>query len=235
MPRRATSPRPATPPIARTLAAAIVGRLRQDILSGAHAPGAALRQDALAQTYDVSRIPVREALLQLEAEGLVTIEPHRGAVVTALSRAEIDDVFALRGLLETRLLEASIAQLDATDFARLEAIDAAFAQAMQTGDAARFGALNAELHLAMYGRAEQPRTLTIVAGLLQTSERYTRLQLSTREAWKRAQSEHAELIDLCRRRARVAACKLLTRHIAAVHADVARLVAAREAAPAPVS
>lgn len=234
MSSRTPSPR-AGAPIARTLAAAIAERLRQDILSGAHAPGAALKQDVLAQAYAVSRIPVREALLQLEAEGLVVIHPHRGAVVTPMSRAEIDDVFALRGLLETRLIDASLPHLTRDDIARLGEIDARFAQAMRAGDVASFGALNAELHLAMYVRAGQPRTLAVVTGLLQTSERYTRLQLSTRETWRRAQAEHAELIDLCRRRARVAARRLLARHITAVHADVTRLVAEREDAPPRLS
>ncbi len=106
----------------RTLAGAIVERVRQEILSGEHEPGAQLRQDALAAAYGVSRIPVREALLQLEAEGLVAIEPHRGAVVTPLSPDEINDVFELRLMLEPRLIRSSIPELTAEDLAQLDAI-----------------------------------------------------------------------------------------------------------------
>lgn len=210
---------------ARTLAAAIADRVRQDILDGSHGPGAQLRQDALALAYGVSRIPVREALFQLEAEGLVRIAPHKGAVVTPLSAVEIRDVFELRGLLEPRLLAESIPQLGEADFAELARIEAAFEDAVTRRDSGRWGALNAELHIAMYARAPQPRTLAIVAGLLQTSERYTRLQLATPAAWERARQEHGDLIRLCRTGDVRAATELLARHIAQVHADLEAMAA----------
>ncbi len=203
------------PLLTRTLSAAIIDRLRQEILRGDHAPETQLRQDALAAAYGVSRIPVREALLQLESEGLVRIEPHRGAVVTPLSRDEVEDVFALRLMLEPRLARSSIPALTEDDLLRLEALDQAFDEAIDKGDAARWGRLNAELHLAMYARANLPRTLSVVANLLQTSERYTRLQLATQAAWRRAQREHAELVALCRLRDAGGAAALIEAHVGA--------------------
>lgn len=211
----------------RTLSAAIADRLRQDILSGLHPSGAQLKQDMLAASFGVSRIPVREALFQLEAEGLVRIEPHKGALVTGLSLAEVDDVFDLRLLLETRLLRASMPRLTADDLDRLDAIQNAFAAAIRSQDAGRWGALNAELHLAMYVRANQPRTLTVIVGLLQTSERYTRIQLATEAAWQRAEKEHGDLVALCRSRNVEGACTLLAAHLSTVHQDLVRLVSAR--------
>ena len=80
----------------RTLSAAIVDQLRQSILDGTYPAGSQLRQDALGEAYGVSRIPVREALFQLEAEGLVRIVPQKGAIVSELSLDEINDVFDLR-------------------------------------------------------------------------------------------------------------------------------------------
>jgi DNA-binding GntR family transcriptional regulator len=210
----------------KTIASAIAEELRSSILSGEHPPGLQLRQDMLAATFGVSRIPVREALLQLEAEGLVSIAPHRGAVVTGLSPEEVDDVFALRRLLEPRLALASVPRLTAEDLAQLDAIQTAFAVAIAAGDAARWGHLNAELHLGMYARAGQPRTLSIVTGLLQTSERYTRIQLATRTAWRRAEAEHAELVALCNARNAEAVSHLLEQHIGAVGDDLARIAAA---------
>lgn len=208
----------------RTLSAAISDQIRQDILNGAHASGAQLRQDMLAATFGVSRIPVREALIQLESEGFVQIEPHKGAIVTGLSPAEIEDVFALRAMLEPRLLRASIPKLTAGDLAELDAIQAAFSGAISAHDTSRWGALNARLHLAMYARAGLPRTLSIVAGLLQTSERYTRIQLASKIAWQRAQSEHAELIGYCRDGDCEAACSLLAGHIETVRRDLAAIL-----------
>src|SRR4029079_14112299 len=84
----------------RTLSAAIVDQLRQAILDGTYPAGSQLRQDALCEAYGGSRIPVREALFQLEAEGLVRILPQKGAIVSELSLDEINDVFELRGHIE---------------------------------------------------------------------------------------------------------------------------------------
>jgi len=75
----------------QTVAAATTRALREKILSGEIGEGEQLRQDALAAEYGVSRIPLREALRQLEAEGLVSFYPHRGAVVSTLSLAEIEE------------------------------------------------------------------------------------------------------------------------------------------------
>jgi DNA-binding GntR family transcriptional regulator len=216
----------------RTLSAAIAERLRQEILSGLHLSGSQLRQDALAIAYGVSRIPVREALFQLEAEGLVHIVPHKGAVVTSQSIEEINDVFELRAMLEPRLFRQSIPGLTAQDFARIDGLREAFTTAIKAKDCSRWGMLNAELHLALYARAALPRTTSTVAGLLQTSDRYTRLQLSTPAAMKRAEREHAELVALSKANNIESACNLLTRHIEAVRCDLIELLNARATAQA---
>src|SRR6185503_14103153 len=82
------------------LADSIRGRLRDAILTGGFAPGEHLREVEIAAKYDVSRGPVREALLQLEREGLVLLRRNRGAVVARLSRADLDEVYSLRLALE---------------------------------------------------------------------------------------------------------------------------------------
>jgi len=82
------------------LADSIRGRLRDAILTGGFAPGEHLREVEIAAKYDVSRGPVREALLQLEREGLVLLRRNRGAVVARLSRGDLDEVYSLRLALE---------------------------------------------------------------------------------------------------------------------------------------
>jgi DNA-binding GntR family transcriptional regulator len=219
----------------RTLSSAIADRLRQDILGGALLSGQQLRQDALAAAYEVSRIPVREALFQLEAEGLVRIEPHKGAVVTSLSLEEVNDVFDLRVLLEPRLFARSIPALEDGDLQRIDAIQAQFSDAIAVRDTRQWGTLNAELHSALYARAGLPRTASIVVGLLQTSDRYTRVQLSTPSAMKRAEKEHAELIRLSRKRDVEKACALLKRHIETVRKDLLQILTRRGAGEKPPS
>ncbi|MDB5501530.1 MAG: GntR family transcriptional regulator [Tardiphaga sp.] len=210
----------------RTLSAAIVDQLRKSILDGTFKAGAQLRQDALGEAYGVSRIPVREALFQLEAEGLVRIVPQKGAIVAELSldQTEINDVFDLRCLLEPRMLAQSAPRFGDDDFARLDDIHARFEQAIMAGNVSEWGQLNADFHMALYVRAEQPRTQAIVVSLLQTSDRYTRLQLSTTTSMGIAEKEHAELIVLCRAGKIEDACRFLQRHIEAVRTDLLRVV-----------
>ena len=206
----------------RTLSGALLEAMRQAILSGRYSGGQQLRQDALAEEFGVSRIPIREVLLQLEAEGLVTIQPRRGAVVVPLSPEEIEDVFELRQILESRLYLRAAPLLTGSDLDRLEAVQARYVAAIAARDVARFGELNAELHMALYARAGLPRSHQVVAGLLATSERYTRMQLSTPEAMARAVREHEELIALTRARDFAAGNRLLIAHIGAVREDLAR-------------
>lgn len=208
----------------RTLSGWLIDEVRQAILSGTYPAGTQLRQDALAEAYGVSRIPVREVLFQLEAEGLVRIHPQRGAVVSPLSPSEINDVFDLRELLEPRLFMASAPLLTVADLAQLDVKQADYMKAIDAGEVDRYGRLNAELHMALYHRADMPRSQQIVAGLLQTSDRYTRVQLSTDIAMKTAMEEHAALIGLCRARRFEEAKTLLANHIADVRADLLRVL-----------
>lgn len=215
----------------RTLAGAITAQLRQEILNNTHPGGTQLRQDVLASAFGVSRIPVREALIQLDAEGLVQLVPHKGAVVTQLSKAEVNDVFDLRSILEVRMFRASIPQLGAADFAQLAAIQARFAAAIAEQNLQQWGTLNKELHQALYAKADLPQTAAMVASLLQKSDRYTRVQLSSKNATRRAEQEHGDLIKLAKEKRVDAACDLLAQHIETVRVDLLELVA-NPAAPA---
>jgi DNA-binding GntR family transcriptional regulator len=197
----------------RTVSAAVADDLRRRIVDGEFASGFQLRQDALAAEFGVSRIPVREALMQLEAEGLVKIHPHRGAIVSELSMEEIADLFELRAILEPRLLRASAPRLTEEDYRRLKAILKEFSAALKARHVSRWGELNTELHMVLYRHAGQPRSLAIVANLLQECDRHTRLQLSLEGKRERAETEHAELIRLCAAGEVETACGLLKTHI----------------------
>jgi DNA-binding GntR family transcriptional regulator len=109
------------PPPKEALADAVVDRLRQSILEGYVAPGEPLREERLAAALDVSRGPVREAILQLEREGLVVRRPHRGAVVARLSRRDLEEVFSLRLALDRLAFHWATRRATDADLARLEA------------------------------------------------------------------------------------------------------------------
>lgn len=188
--------------------------LRQRILLGAFCEGHQLRQEALAQYYSVSRMPIREALRQLEAEGLVQFFQHRGAVVSKLSLEEIWEVFHLRALIECDLLERAIPQVKPEDIEQALSYCAEFDQLVEGGDRLdRWGELNWKLHHALYKPSGLKRSLQIAHTLHNQADRYLRLQLVLSRGIERASREHRELIELSRLGKVEAAVTLLKTHI----------------------
>lgn len=214
--RRTPAARPpvAHAPIARkTLAAATVDALTERILSGAYPEGEPLRQDAIAAELGVSRIPVREALRQLEAAGLVTVSPHRGAVVSSRSTAEIDELFALRALVEAELMRRSVPDLSPEDLARADDILTAYTAAFRRRDIAAWGELNWRFHSTLYAGAGRPLTLGIAEHLHRQTDRYARMQLALTHGESRAGDEHRAILRAARRRKADRAAELLVAHI----------------------
>ncbi len=198
----------------QSLTSAVADKLRDQIIRGEIAEGAQLRQDAIALHYQVSRIPVREALRQLEAEGLIRIVPNRGAIVPALSPDDIVEIFTVRALLEPEVLKLSIPHLTQADLAQAEAVlrkyesELTLEQHVET-----WGRLNWQFHSTLYSRADRPRFMSIIRNVNNTCERYTRLQLYLTHGMERANEEHHRILQLCRARNVGAACKLLRHHI----------------------
>jgi DNA-binding GntR family transcriptional regulator len=197
----------------RTISASVAEELRRRIVDGEFQAGFQLRQEALAVEFGISRIPVREALVQLEAEGLVKIHPHRGAIVSALSPEEVEELFELRALLEPRLLKASAPHLTEADYERLKGILQEYSSELHAMHVSRWGELNREFHMVLYQHAGQPRSVAIVANLLQECDRHTRLQLTLTDGRARAEAEHDQLLRLCAEGQIGSACKLLKTHI----------------------
>lgn len=104
---------------ARTLSDVITRELREAIIRGKLRPGQPLWQDRLAEQFSVSRVPIRESLRQLAAEGLVTLKSHRSAVVTELTQDEIDEIYAMMTSLEILAAHRGVARLTDEDLARM--------------------------------------------------------------------------------------------------------------------
>lgn len=198
----------------RTKSHLAADEIRKRILGGEYPPGLQLRQDTMAAEMGMSRIPIREALVLLESEGIVRIAPHRGAVVTALSLEEIDELFNMRMLLEPFLLRRSAPHLGRADFEALDAMVERYAASLHAAEAAKWNDLNLEFHTYLYRHAQSPRILSTVVNLLKESDRHTRLQLSNIPGGReRAVAEHRELVQLCRLSTFGAAAELMEEHI----------------------
>ncbi|AXT36864.1 GntR family transcriptional regulator (plasmid) [Phaeobacter sp. LSS9] len=212
-----------------TLPDVIAADLRERILSGELAEGEPIRQEALAEEYDVSRMPVREALKRLDAEGLVLFTNNRGATVTKHSLREIAEIFDLRILVEVDLFRRSIPAMTTTDFARctqiLDEMDASY----DADDVATWGALNHRYHSALYAAAERKLTNEMLQGLSLHSDRFIRMHLSVMKQREPAKAEHRELLALAEARDVNAACAALTRHISRTKEELLTLVAENRA------
>ncbi len=194
----------------RTTAAAITETLRRAIIQGVIEGGAALRQDDLAAALSVSRMPIREAIRQLEVEGLVTVAPHRGAVAVTLVPGDVEEIAELRVALESLALTLSLTQLtDATlDEAGLvlDAIDREASVVIR-------GELNRRFHRLLYSGACRPRLHRQIEALYDNFDRYLRLEHSVLDRRLDSQQEHRRLLDACRRRNLAVALGELNSHI----------------------
>jgi DNA-binding GntR family transcriptional regulator len=197
-----------------SLTSAVADKLRDQIIRGEIGEGSQLRQDAIASQYRVSRIPVREALRQLEAEGLISIVPNRGAIVPALSPSDIEELFSIRALLEPEVLKLSIPRLTEDDFSEADSVLREYVSELTHEEhVSTWGRLNWQFHSILYSRADQPRFMAIIRNVNNSGERYTRLQLYLTHGIKRANEEHHKILELCRRRDVDAACTFLRQHI----------------------
>jgi len=196
----ATIAYPKSTPIPRqSLSAAVTERLREKILSGELREGEQLRQDAIAAEFQISRIPVREALSHLAAEGLITIVANRGAVVSALSPDEIMQMFETRAVLECYMLRCAIPNMKKQDFQSAEDILVQYEQSLERDSEMKsWGQWNWSFHSALYAPANRPVMLAFLKTLNINCDRYTRLHLVFTRDLHRAGQAHRELLDACK-------------------------------------
>ncbi|MDR7465345.1 MAG: GntR family transcriptional regulator [Armatimonadota bacterium] len=184
--------------------------LREAILRNVLTGGQQLRQDEIAAHLGVSRIPVREALRQLEAEGLVTFFPHRGAVVSELSHQEVQEIYEIRIPLEATALRLALPRLTQQDLERAEAILEAIDRETEV---AKWSGLNREFHTILYTPADRPRLLALINTLRTNVERYQRIYISLMQHKVNSQREHRQILEACRRRDVGTAVQALESHL----------------------
>jgi DNA-binding GntR family transcriptional regulator len=153
----------------RTAQAAVVDLLRKEILSGQMPPRTRLLQSELAERFAISTTPVREALRQLVAEGLLDGDPHRGVTVHEISLPELEEIYEIRLRLEPLAMEATVANITAGDLAEarslLETLEA-------EADPAAWTELNARFHALLAGASGRARLSAILTGLRNISALY---------------------------------------------------------------
>jgi DNA-binding GntR family transcriptional regulator len=195
----------------RGLADEVADRIREAIFSGTYALGSQLREVELADALDVSRGPVREALLRLEREGLVHSEWHRGATVTTLSAHDVSELDSLRGALEQLAVQQVITNASAEDIAAVEKAARRMARAEDEHEMVRY---DIEFHDAVYAAARHQRLAEAWRAIRSQVHLFllTRIGVSTDGYLARIPDEHRELVAALQARDATAALELFATH-----------------------
>ena len=161
----------------RTMPEIAYDSIRDAILSGRHAPGQRLVTEELAKELGVSRMPVREALHRLEVAGLITITPHKGAVVSELSEAEVAEIFHIRAVLEGLATRLATTQLTPADHKRLGSLLEEMERAAKAHDPAKSLLINRDFHTVIWKAARAPRLREMLENLYDACQRFRNLSV----------------------------------------------------------
>lgn len=208
-----------------TTAKVVAERLRGEIQHGTLAPGTRLRQNDVAERFGVSTTPVREAFAQLQAEGLVRIDPHRGAVVFHPSVDDVLEFYEIREALESVAVAHAIPNLR-KDVAR--DLGALIDRMRRTEDARKWLKLNDQFHLRLYEGAGRPRLSGLIDSLRDASAPYIHMFVASRPPSQRANEQHQEILDACVRGDAAGAKRAIREHLRSAARDLAAFLAAQE-------
>lgn len=188
----------------------IVRNLRRAIARGTLKSGSPLLQDELAERFKVSRVPIRDALKALEADGLITFLANRTAIVTVLNAEDIEEIFNIRRMLECDLMRRATMLATSVD---QRAVQRALSLLDAATSGTQFAKLDREFHAAMYQPAKQPRQQVIVDKLGQQLARFYGSTLDFSSYHQDCQGSHHEMADAFLHRDADRASICLDRHL----------------------
>jgi DNA-binding GntR family transcriptional regulator len=194
----------------KALHESIRDQLRYEILSNTLPVGYALKQDALATRFNASRIPVREALRQLEAEGLVAHYLNRGAVVAGMNFDQICELLDIRVALECHAAKLAVPNMVERDFEAIEKILKDYSESDSVDEWAEY---NRRFHLALSSAANNRRLRRLIEEFCLNTDRYTHVAMSQATGKERPQHDHYRILEACRARDVPRVVQLLEEHI----------------------
>lgn len=196
----------------------IYEQLRASITSGELAPGEPLRQDEIARAHGVSKIPVREALLRLELEGLVLFRKNKGATVRELTIHEVLNLLDIRETLECKALELAIPNMVNGDF---EAARTVLEEYSHETELAAWSALNLRFHKILYEPCDNALLLQMIEDVRVRMGPVLRLAVTEASGLDRPHAEHCAILDACEAGKVQDAVRLLGRHIETTRKETA--------------
>ncbi|MBE3518962.1 MAG: GntR family transcriptional regulator [Firmicutes bacterium] len=172
--------------------------LRENIISGNLRPGTRLGQKWIAEQLQVSEIPVREAIKRLQAEGLVTVIPHAGAEVAKLDPLEMEEVLAIRAVLEGLAARTAAERIGPEDIVELEELLKQMDECVKRKDAVTYGLLNQEFHKMIFSLSPYKRLLKMIDELWYGAERSRSVFILDPSRLEASRDEHRALVEALR-------------------------------------
>lgn len=202
----------------------IYNSLRERILSNEIAPGSRLVVRDVANQYDTSDIPVREALRMLERDGLVEITAYRGARVTALTDREIRETYFVRGHLESIATGLAAEQITDERLDELDDLMKRMRESVAAEDGARFSELNHSFHEIIVASSGNELLYELTMDIWQRHSGFQRVFRMVPERIAQSQAEHEEIMNALRARDATGAADLALRHKRSVGESVEKLL-----------
>jgi DNA-binding GntR family transcriptional regulator len=196
-----------------TLTDRVYQNLREDILSNRLLPETPLHEASIASALEVSRGPVREALRRLDAEGLVSVIPRRGAVVSSLSREEFLDAYRVRESLEVLAVRLATPNLTQEDLDQLYRLHEEMLNHASAEDVDGFFETNTAFHATVVDRSDNKILQGIYHPLINQMRRYRVSSMSLRGGLTRSCEEHAQILQAMKEGEAEQAAQLLRAHI----------------------
>ena len=185
----------------RTMQEIVYDTIKERVLQGKYSSGVRLVAKDLADEFGVSRMPVREALQRLEAAtGLITLIPHRGAVVNSRSEEDIIEVFHMRAVLEGLAARLACPNMSSGQVEKLARINAKFQEHGQQISGEKFQELNREFHSSIWAATHAPRLVATLKLLYEASSGYRYISINIPGRFKEVVREHRSIVAALRKR-----------------------------------
>lgn len=204
----------------RTVGDMVHDVLRESVMTGVFAPGQYLRQDHLAEELGVSRLPVRSALLQLEAEGLITLHPYRGATVNELSADQMRENYEIRALLETHALRKAAATMTPE---RLKTLKKLATELDEVRDGEEFLQRRLDFYHELYDGDHHPQLVSLIEKLRSDAGRHW-LQRNVDYVSRPGERDHLKILELLGKNDVDGAVRYLQEHLERMSAQLVRMM-----------
>ena len=197
----------------QSLRGKVFQKIREEILSGVYQDGEELREVTLGEKLGVSRTPVREALRQLELEGLVNMVPRKGAEVADITEKSLRDVLEVRKALEELSVQLACEKITEEEIEELKRVAERFKDTLDDQDVTKIAEADVAFHDVIYTATDNQKLILLLNNLREQMYRYRVEYLKKEEAYPQLIAEHEELIDNISKRNKEEATRIMCEHI----------------------